>query len=93
MANTLIPGDDGYATTLAAMPDLVFFEECFNVIDAANQSAFYSHNDNMARMCWAESERRERPDLYKRAFDAAFYKAKGDEMYRGTIALLEMGAD
>lgn len=70
-----------YVNRLEELGDDDFLTEVFEQVDGANQFPFYTDWDERARLCFAEAQRRQRPDLYDRGFNAALAKAKGDRQY------------
>lgn len=70
-----------YATQLEGLDDEDYVQHVFSQIDRANQSPVYSEADQRASICCKEADRRGKPDLYKRAFTAAYRVAKGDQHY------------
>jgi hypothetical protein len=70
-----------YSARLVVMDDDEYLRETFNVIDRANGSSVYSINDQRATLCAAEGRRRNRPDLYQKAFTVAYRMAKGDQWH------------
>lgn len=67
-----------YKERIEAMGDEDLRMECFDVIDAANQSPVYSVHDQKASMLCAEARGRGRLDIYRAAFTAA-YRVRASE--------------